>query len=107
MPVKMPFVDDVGTGAIRLIGLLKVLWAIGVVLPWGLGVARWLMPPAALGLALTMVDASIVHIRRNEPVVVNAALFAPTVFVGAGVALAQRETTRHGRGRRADANCMR
>jgi uncharacterized membrane protein len=47
MREKMPFVDDFGSGAIRLIGLLEVLGAVGIVLPWLLGVAPWLTPLAA------------------------------------------------------------
>ena len=84
MREKMPFVDDLGVGAIRLIGLLELLGAIGVVLPWLLGVAPWLTPLAALGLALTMAGAAVVHLRRHEPVVVNAVLFALAVFVAWG-----------------------
>ena len=47
MREKMPFVDDFSAGAIRLIGLLEVLGAVGIVLPWLLGVAPWLTPLAA------------------------------------------------------------
>ncbi|MEO0559341.1 MAG: DoxX family protein [Bacteroidota bacterium] len=78
---KMPFVDDFSDGAIRLIGLLEVLGAVGVVLPWLLGVSPWLTPLAALGLALTMLSAAVVHIRRNEPIIINVFLFALAMFV--------------------------
>lgn len=78
---RLPYVDDFNAGTIRLIGLLELLGAVGLVLPWGLGVAPWLTPLAALGLALTMVGAAVVHLRRREPVVVNGVLFALAAFV--------------------------
>ncbi len=81
---KMPFVDDVSLGTVRLIGLLEVLGAVGIVLPWLLGVAPWLTPLAAVGLALTMIGAAVVHIRRGEPIVVNIILLALAAFVAWG-----------------------
>ncbi|MEM6785403.1 MAG: DoxX family protein [Bacteroidota bacterium] len=86
---KTPYVDDFSAGTIRLIGLLEVLGAVGIVLPWLLGVLPVLTGWAALGLALTMVVAAIVHLRRGEGknVPVNVVLLALALFVvwGRGV----------------------
>ena len=83
---SIPAVADFGDGTLRLIGLLEVLGALGVVLPWGLGVAPWLTPLAALGLALTMVGAALTHLRRGEVpnVAMNAVLLGLALFVAWG-----------------------
>jgi uncharacterized membrane protein len=68
---------------IRLIGTAEVLGAIGLILPAVTHIAPILVPLAAIGLALTMVGAAVVHARRKEVpnIVVNAALLALAVFV--------------------------
>ncbi|MEU7901337.1 DoxX family protein [Actinoplanes sp. NPDC049118] len=62
----MGFVEDFPMGAVRAIGALEVLAAIGLILPAALGIAPILVPLAATGLVLMMVGATIVHIRRGE-----------------------------------------
>ena len=83
---KMPYVEDFSDGMIRTIGGLEVLGAVGLVLPWLLGMAPALTIWAAIGLALTMVGAAIVHIRRGEMdgLPVNVFLFALALFVAWG-----------------------
>ena len=51
---------------IRGIGVLEILGALGLVLPALSGVAPILVPLAAAGLAITMVFAALVHIRRGD-----------------------------------------
>ncbi|GIH19043.1 DoxX family protein [Rugosimonospora africana] len=51
---------------LKALGAVEVLGAIGVVLPWATGVATVLTPLAAVGLAVTMVGALVVHARRRE-----------------------------------------
>lgn len=82
----MGWVDDFSAGAVKGIGLLEVLGAIGLVLPGLTGVAPVLVPLAALGLALTMVGAAVVHTRRGEQqmVVVNAVLLVLALVVVVG-----------------------
>ncbi|GAA3224174.1 DoxX family protein [Pseudonocardia petroleophila] len=63
----MGYAEDFSASAIKTIGLLEVLGAIGLVLPAVTGIATWLVPVAAIGLALTMVGAVVVHVRRKEP----------------------------------------
>lgn len=63
---QMPWVRDFGPDAVRLIGLAEVLGGLGLVLPAALDVAPILTPVAAAGVAVVMVGAVVVHIRRHE-----------------------------------------
>lgn len=60
------WVDEVSLSGIKVIGLLELLGAIGIVLPYALGTFPILTGLAAIGLALTMVGAMIVHSKRSE-----------------------------------------
>ncbi|GAA1214312.1 DoxX family protein [Pseudonocardia alaniniphila] len=62
----MGYAADFSDGAIKAIGLIEVIGAVGLILPWLLGVAPALTPLAAVGLALVMAGAVVVHIRRKE-----------------------------------------
>ncbi|MFH8387402.1 DoxX family protein [Kitasatospora sp. NPDC018058] len=74
----MGWVEDVSAGAVKTIGALEVLAAVGLVLPAALGIAPVLVPLAALGLALAMAGAAVVHVRRGEAqmITVNVVLLA-------------------------------
>ncbi len=63
---QMDWVEDVSGNAIKAIGGLEVLGAVGLILPAITDVATVLVPLAATGLAVTMVGATIVHLRRSE-----------------------------------------
>jgi uncharacterized membrane protein YphA (DoxX/SURF4 family) len=78
--------QDYSSTNIRLIGLVEVLGAVGLVLPAALHIAPILVPLAAVGLALVMVGAVVVHARRKEPmnIAVNVVLIALAVFVAWG-----------------------
>ena len=80
---KLPWVDDVSTGTLRLIGVAELLGALGLILPAWTGIAPILTPIAAVGLAVIMVLAVVTHARRKEPsaVVVNLVLLVAAVFV--------------------------
>lgn len=82
----MGWVDDFSPNAIKAIGTLEVLAAVGLVLPPLLDVAPVLAPLAALGLVLTMVGAAITHGRRGETqmIVVNLVLGALAAVVAWG-----------------------
>jgi uncharacterized membrane protein len=60
------WVEDFPAWAVKSIGVLEVLAAVGLVLPAVTGVAPMLTPVAAVGLALLMAGAGVVHIRRRE-----------------------------------------
>jgi uncharacterized membrane protein YphA (DoxX/SURF4 family) len=78
--------QDYSSTNIRLIGLVEVLGAVGLVLPAALHIAPILVPLAAVGLALVMVGAIVVHARRKEPmnIVVNVVLIVLAVIVAWG-----------------------
>ncbi|MFI5914487.1 DoxX family protein [Dactylosporangium sp. NPDC051541] len=61
-----PWAADAPRWAPTAIGVLEVLGAIGVILPAAIGVAPVLVPLAATGLALVMVGAVLMHLRRHE-----------------------------------------
>jgi uncharacterized membrane protein YphA (DoxX/SURF4 family) len=71
----LAWVDDFSPGAVKAIGAVEVLGAIGLVLPPLVDVAPVLAPLAALGLALTMAGAVVVHVRRKEQ-------FVPPLVLG-------------------------
>ena len=63
---QMGFVEDFTQQQINGIGILEILGALGVILPWATGILPWLTPLAAVGLALTMTGAFLTHLRRKE-----------------------------------------
>src|SRR5690349_10042282 len=62
----MNWTENFSPGMIKLIGLLEILAAIGLILPAALGITPVLVPLAALGLALLMIGGAITHARRHE-----------------------------------------
>ena len=87
MVERMAWVGDYSQGQVRAIGVVEVLGAIGLILPAVTGIAPILVPLAASGLAITMVLASIMHLRRGDgvsAVVPTIVLFALAVFVAWG-----------------------
>ncbi|WP_062209282.1 DoxX family protein [Streptomyces sp. NBRC 109706] len=80
------FVTEVGDPFIRTIGILELLGAVGLVLPAMVDIAPVLVPSAAVGVALLMVGAMVVHQRRGErqAVATNVVLFAAAVLVAWG-----------------------
>src|SRR3954470_16085844 len=63
---QMGWVEDVSDSTVKLVGAVELLAAIGLILPAATGIAPWLTPLAAVGLAIVMVLAAIVHARRKE-----------------------------------------
>ena len=63
---NMGWANDFSPTAIKLIGLAEVAGALGLVLPWALGILPSLTPVAGYALAVLMTGAAIVHIRRRE-----------------------------------------
>ena len=82
----MGWAADFGDGAVKAIGVLEVLGALGLVLPALFDVAPVLVPLAATGLAVVMVGAIVVHARRKEPqmVVANVVLLVLAAVVAWG-----------------------
>jgi uncharacterized membrane protein len=88
---RMAWAHAVGRTNMRVIGLLEMAGAVGVVAPAVTGILPWLTPLAALGLALVMLSAAVFHARRGEwqSIVGNAFLFALAAFVFVGRVFAQ------------------
>jgi uncharacterized membrane protein YphA (DoxX/SURF4 family) len=75
--------EDFSRPAVKAIGAVEVLGAVGLVAPALLDVAAVLVPLAATGLAALMVGAAAVHARRGEKpaVAVTSVLAALATFV--------------------------
>ena len=82
----MAWAGDFPAGAVKAIGAVELLGAVGLVLPAVLGIAETLAAWAALGLALTMLGAGAVHLRRKEAkaVPVNLVLLVLATVVAWG-----------------------
>jgi len=82
----MGWTEDFSTGAVKAIGVLEVLAAIGLILPAALDIVPDLVPVAAVGLVVLMLGAVVTHLRRKESqmVVVNVVLIALAAFVAWG-----------------------
>lgn len=82
----MPWVADFSPATVRFVGAVELLAAVGLIGPAVTGVATMLVPAAAVGLAVTMLLAAIVHVRRGEAsaFVVNLVLLALAGFVAWG-----------------------
>ncbi len=79
--------EDPRHSVVEAVGVLEILGALGVILPWATGILPWLTPLAAIGLGLTMVGAFLTHLRRKELVpmgIVNIVLFSVAVFTAYG-----------------------
>ena len=63
---RLAWSADFSARAVKIIGALETLGAVGVILPWLTGIAPVLSPVAALGLAAVMVGAMVTHNRRRK-----------------------------------------
>ncbi|BDM70183.1 hypothetical protein HEK616_36700 [Streptomyces nigrescens] len=68
---SLPWVEDFSPSAVKTIGAVEFLGALGLILPAAIGTATALTPLAATGLALTMAGAVVVHARRKENSVIG------------------------------------
>jgi hypothetical protein len=80
------WVEDFPPWAVKAIGVLEALAAVGLVLPAVTGIAPVLTPMAAVGIGLLMAGAGVVHVRRGEIAFIGvvAVLFAAAAFVAWG-----------------------
>ncbi|MEU1509946.1 DoxX family protein [Kitasatospora sp. NPDC005748] len=73
----MAWVDSTPMAAVRAIGAVEVLGAVGLVLPPLTGVAPWLGLAAAVGFVLLQTAATAVHLRLGDRrVALNLTLLA-------------------------------
>jgi hypothetical protein len=84
---SMAWAEDFSAGVIKLIGVLEVAGAIGLVLPWALQTVPVLTPLAGVGAVLLFLAALAVHLRRHE----TKAVGGPILFalLGAFIALSR------------------
>lgn len=77
---------DSSDAGVKAIGVVEILGAFGVILPWLTGIAPILTPIAALGLVIVQIGALRVHLSRNErqPLPANVLLLLLAAFVAAG-----------------------
>ena len=71
---------------IRFIAAAELLGAIGLIVPWSIGILSVLTPLASIGLAVIMVGAARAHARQHEPrnVAANAVVLSLCLFVAVG-----------------------
>lgn len=71
---------------VKAVGVVELLGALGVILPWLTGIAPILTPIAALGLAVVQICALRIHLVRHErrPLPVNVVLLLLAAFTAAG-----------------------
>jgi uncharacterized membrane protein YphA (DoxX/SURF4 family) len=83
---QFPWVSDVSTPVVRLIGVAELCAALGLILPGVFGIATVLTPLAATGLVVIMALAMILHARRQEPqaIALNAILLVVAAVIAWG-----------------------
>ena len=86
LQTNLKWVEDFAPNTIKGIGALEALAAVGLILPFLTGILPVLTPLAAAGLILTMIGATITHIRRGESpmTVINLVLLVLAAFVAYG-----------------------
>ncbi|MEU6843375.1 DoxX family protein [Streptomyces sp. NPDC046716] len=73
----MAWVDSMPMAAVRGIGLIEVLGALGLLLPPLTGIAPWLSLAAAVGFVVLQCAATGVHLRMGDRrIALNLALIA-------------------------------
>jgi len=75
------WVDEFKASNLKLIGLVEVLAAFGLILPMILNFFPVLTPIAACGLVFTMIGAAQTHWKRKESIITNVALILLSLFV--------------------------
>ena len=80
------WVEDFSPGALKAIGALEFLAAVGLIVPAALGIAPVLVPLAATGAVLLFAGAVIMRLRRGERATIIADLvyLAMAAFVAWG-----------------------
>ena len=80
------WVLDFSPGALRAIGTLEILAAVGLILPAVLDIAPVLVPVTAVCVALLFVCAAVMRLRRGEKLTVlgDVVYLAMAVFIAWG-----------------------
>ncbi|MFO0748497.1 MAG: DoxX family protein [Myxococcota bacterium] len=83
----MAWAKDFSDGQVKLVGLVEVVGALGLVVPWATGILPVLTPIAAACLALIMAGAIAIHLRRKESATPAVVLGAMCVVIAVGRAV--------------------
>jgi hypothetical protein len=80
------WVEGFSPGALKALGVLELLGAVGLILPAALDIAPVLVPLAASGAVLLFVGAVIMRLRRGEraTIAVDLVCLAMAAFVAWG-----------------------
>jgi hypothetical protein len=83
---NLDWMKDSSDAGVTAVGLVEILGALGVVLPWLTGIAPILTPIAAIGLVVVQIGAFRVHLVRDErrPLPANVLLVLLAAFVAVG-----------------------
>lgn len=87
LPEKLgDWVDTIPGNGMKIIGLLEIAGAAGLILPMLLDIQPMLTPVAAIGLALTMLAAMLLHLSRSEynKILPNIVFLVLTAFAAYG-----------------------
>ena len=63
---KVTWAKNFSPRTTKLISLVELLGAIGLIVPMATGILPWLTPWAAIGLVLNMIGAIVTHLRYHE-----------------------------------------
>ena len=82
----IPKLGGSSSRALKLVGAVEVLGAIGVTVPWATRILPWLTPLAAAGLAALMLGAAVDNIRKRSMrlLAVTATMLALTLAIAIG-----------------------
>jgi len=80
---QLDWMKDHSDAAVKAVGAVEILGALGVILPEATGIAPILTPIAAVGLVIVQIGAMRVHLTRNErqPLPINVILLLLAAFV--------------------------
>ena len=80
------WVEDFSPGALKAIGALEFLAAVGLIVPAAVGIAPVLVPLAATGAVLLFAGAVIMRLRRGEraTIIGDLVYLAMAAFVARG-----------------------
>lgn len=84
---QMGWVEHFSASAIKGIGVVEILGALGLILPGITGVVPVLVPSAAVGLGIAQVSAASLHARRGgegQMIMMNVVFIAVAAFVAWG-----------------------
>ncbi|QZH59246.1 DoxX family protein [Mycolicibacterium farcinogenes] len=83
---RLDWMKDHSDAAVKSVGAVEILGALGMILPELTGIARMLTPVAAVGLVVIQVGALRVHLTRDErqPLPINVILLVLAGFVAVG-----------------------